>query len=281
MASGCPKFFFSGSNHVYAVISSRARGLAVGLNLNADQYCNFDCCYCEVDRRSLPRVHGPAPVNAHALAGELANALAFVNAGMLTKHPYFASLSADMLKLAHVAISGEGEPTLCPNFSEAVESVVHLRAAGLAPFFKLVLVTNATALDQPAVRSGLRLFTRSDEVWAKLDVGSQESMDRINRSSVPLDKVLENILTLGRNRPVVIQSMFVELDGLLPDRVELAQYAQRLTDLKTSGAQISLVQVYSATRPHHSRRCKHLSLRVLSDIAAQVHQATGLRVEVF
>ncbi len=281
LALGCPRFFFAGSTHVYAVISSRARGLSVGVNLNPDQFCNFDCCYCEVDRRSLARGATPEPVNAHALAHELAGALSMVNAGSLLKHAYFAALPPPMLQMVHVAISGDGEPTLCPNFAEAVEAVVHLRAAGIVPYFKLVLLTNATALDEPLVRAGLRLFTRSDEIWAKLDAGTQEGMDLINRSAVPLGKVLQNILQLARQRPVIVQSMFVEVDGRLPERTELCELASRLNHLKEGGAQIPMVQVYSATRSLHSRRCRHLSLRVLSEIANLIHQMTGLRVEVF
>lgn len=284
LALGCPRFFFAGSTHVYAVLSSRARGLSVGVNLNPDQHCNFDCCYCEVDRSATPRGHGhgPVPIKAQAVSSELAGALDMVNAGLLLKHPYFSAIPAETLRLAHVAISGDGEPTLCPNFAEAVEGIVHLRAAGLAPYFKLVLVTNATALDRPGVRAGLRLFTRADEIWAKLDAGTQEFMERVNRPQhIAIEKVLGNILELGRQRPVVIQSMFVEIDGELSERSELEAYARRLTELKEGGAQISLVQIYSATRPHHSRRVRHLSLRVLSEVASFVHQHTGLRVEVF
>lgn len=280
-AHGCPRFLFPGSTHVYAVISSRARGLSLGINLNPNRICNFDCCYCEVDRRDSPRNAAPAPVNAHALAHDLASALAKIQDGHLLQQPYFASLPPEMLRLAHVAISGDGEPTLCPNFAEAIESIIHLRAAGLVGFFKLVLLTNASVLDHPPVRAGLRLFTRSDEVWTKLDVGTQAGMDRINRSSVPLTEVLRQILELGRKRPVVIQSMFVELDGQMPERGELCEYARRLNDLHEQGAQIQLVQIYSATRPNHLRRCRHLSLRSLSEIANLVHQLTGLPVEVF
>ena len=281
LALGCPRLFFAGSRHVYAVLSSRARGLAIGVNINPDQFCNFDCTYCEVDRRHSARAASPAGVNSHAVATELSSALALANAGMLLRHPFFASLPPEMLRLVHVAISGDGEPTLCPNFGEVVEGIVHLRAAGLAPYFKLVLLTNGTVLDQPGVRAGLRLFTRSDQIWIKLDAGTQNAMDVVNRASVPLERVLHNILELGRQRPVVIQSMFVEIDGQLPERSELAEYAHRLAELKDQGAQIGLVQIYSATRPHHSRRCRHLSLRVLSEIATHVHQLTGLRVEVF
>lgn len=282
LAFGCPRFFLPEARQVYLVVSSRARGLSVGLNFNPDQACNFDCCYCEVGRRLTQGALGtPMLVNTQTLAAELTEVMSHLAGGGLQRQAAVAGLPPEMQRLAHVAISGDGEPTLCPNFSEAVESVIHLRAAGLVPFFKLVLITNATALDRPEVRNGLRLFIRSDEVWAKLDAGTQTYMDRINRPEVPLTKVLDNILQLARQRPVVIQSMFVENEGAGPDRAELTEFGKRLNELKAGGAQIPLVQVYSATRPHRSRRCRHLSLRVLSEIAGYVRQMTGLRVEVF
>lgn len=58
------------------------------------------------------------------------------------------------------------------------------------PFFKLVLLTNATGLDLPGVCEGLRCFTARDEVWAKLEVGTQSGMDRINRGIVPIERVM-------------------------------------------------------------------------------------------
>ncbi len=282
LAFGCPRFYLAEARQVYLVVSSRAHGLSVGVNLNPDQACNFDCCYCEVGRLSGRRAAAaPAQLYTQSLAAELTEVLTQLHSGSLLRRPAIAGLPPEMRRLAQVTLSGDGEPTLCPNFTEAVEAVVHLRAAGLVPFFKLVLITNATALDRPEVRNGLRLFVRSDEIWAKLDAGTQAFMDRINRSEVPLSKVLDNIQQLGRQRPVVIQSLFVEIEGSIPDRAELTEFSRRLSELKEGGAQIPLVQIYSATRPHHSRSCRHLSLRVLSEIAAQVRQATGLRVEVF
>ena len=38
------------NRYVYAVVSRRARGLSIGVNLNPDKVCNFDCPYCQVDR---------------------------------------------------------------------------------------------------------------------------------------------------------------------------------------------------------------------------------------
>ena len=43
---------FQGNKFVYPVLSRRSRGISVGVNLNPDKVCNFDCIYCQVDRRS-------------------------------------------------------------------------------------------------------------------------------------------------------------------------------------------------------------------------------------
>ena len=86
---------------------------------------------------------------------------------------------------------------------------------------------------------------------------------------------------LGRQRPVVIQSLFPCINGQEPPLQEIEQYAQRLLELKQAGAQLSLVQIYSATRPTPHSECGHLPLKTLSTIAQIVRQATGLRVEVF
>jgi wyosine [tRNA(Phe)-imidazoG37] synthetase (radical SAM superfamily) len=180
-----------------------------------------------------------------------------------------------------VAISGEGEPTLCPQFAEAVQAVVHIRAQGRFPFFKMVLMSNATVLDRPAVQAGLRHFLHQDEIWLKLDAGSRQMFETINRSQVPLQRVLQNIRTLGRQRPVVIQSLFPLINGDEPTDEQVTDLVAQLRHLQEEGAMIALVQVYSATRPTARSGCRHLPLKSLSRIAHRVREETGVNVEVF
>jgi wyosine [tRNA(Phe)-imidazoG37] synthetase (radical SAM superfamily) len=231
-----------------------------------------------VDRR-IP--NGTATIDLDVLAVELEATLLSVHTGTLRGHPAYASMPPDLLQLRHVAISGDGEPTLCPQFREAVETIVHVRAMSRREFFKIVLITNASNLDAPQVQDGLRLLTGGDEVWAKLDAGTQEQMNRINRTDVPLETILANILLVARQRPVVIQSLFPSLNGAGPTELEIEEYAQRLKELSTAGARIPLVQIYSATRPIVNPQCGHLPLRTLSRIAQVVRSKTGLNVEIF
>jgi wyosine [tRNA(Phe)-imidazoG37] synthetase (radical SAM superfamily) len=274
---GSPYDFLS-NRFVYVVVSARARGLAVGVDLSPTKECNFNCVYCEINRQEPPTEKG---LDVEVMAAEFERTLQYVHSNRLHEHPRLGSLPRELLQMRHVTVSGRGEPTRCPNFVEAIQAVVHVRALGRTPFFKLVLITNGTGLDLPNVQAGLKFFTPNDEIWVKLDAGTQAFMNLINRPKPPLEKVLANLQTLGRQRPIVIQSLFISLDGEDPSDGEIEQYARRLRELKLGGAQISLVQVYSATRPTNGPGCRHLPLKTLSRIAQMVRCATGLPVEVF
>lgn len=276
-AFGCPREFF-GNRFVYAVVSPRARGLSIGVNMNPDKHCNFDCPYCEVNRLLPGREQ---ILDLDVMADELKRMLALADSGGLKSMACYANVPSELLKLRHVVLSGDGEPTLCPNFLDAMRAVVHVRALGRFPFFKVVLLTNATGLSLRDVQDGLNLFTPQDEIWAKLDAGTQSYLERVNQPDCSLENILENILFAARQRPVVIQSLFLSLDHEGPPAGEIEQYTERLRDLRNAGAQISLVQIYSATRPMARPGCGHLPLSTLARIARRVREMSGLRVEVF
>lgn len=277
-AFGCPRDFL-GNKFVYVVVSARARGLSIGVNMNPDRRCNFDCVYCEVNRGSLPATQ---TLDADAMADELQRTLAFVHSGALQSIEQYRHVPRELLALRHVALSGDGEPTLSPRFLDTLRAVVHVRALNPVSFFKIVLITNASGLDLPEVQTGLKLFTGHDEIWAKLDAGTQEYMDKVNRPhDCKLDKILANIRLIAKERPVVIQSLFAELNGAEPPAEEIEQFALKLKALKIAGAQIPLVQIYSATRPIPHSNCGHLPLKTLSHIAERVRAVAGLKAEVF
>jgi len=276
-AFGCPRDSLD-NRFVYTVISPRARGLSVGINMNPDRKCNFDCIYCEVDRSRPPR---ETALDVPVMIAELDKTLELIRSGRLQERERYRQTPPELRELRHLALSGDGEPTLCPNFVEAVEAIVHYRASGNRPFLKIVLITNGSFLDRLEVIEGLRLFTVRDEIWAKLDVGTEEYMNKLNRADCSLDKILANILSLAQNRPVIIQSLFASVGGQPPAGSEIEAYVRRLRDLKDAGAQIPLVQIYSATRPTPHSECGHLSLRALSEIALRVRQTCGLKAEVF
>jgi wyosine [tRNA(Phe)-imidazoG37] synthetase (radical SAM superfamily) len=274
---GLARMILPGHRLIYFVLSQRAGGLSIGVNLNPDKRCNFNCIYCEVDRS----VNGGSPVvPVRRLVREFCDALSIVRSGRINEFGY-RDIPEPLLELKEVALSGDGEPTLCPNFTEVVTTIVAVRRESLFSRFKIVLITNATGLRAPAVREGISCLEHGDEVWAKLDAGTEAQMKAVNRTQVPLATVLRNIRDLGRERPVIIQSLFPLVNGIGPSSDEVEAYALRLRDLALAGAQIPLVQIYSAHRPTMDATCSHLPLRVLSRIAARVREVSGLRAEVF
>jgi wyosine [tRNA(Phe)-imidazoG37] synthetase (radical SAM superfamily) len=276
-AFGCPRDFL-GNRFVYVVISPRARALSVGVNMNPDKFCNFDCVYCEVSR---DRPATEKELDVLVMGAELEQTLATVCSGQIRERKPYSSLSEEVAKLGHVALSGDGEPTLSPKFTEAVQTIVHVRARKICPFFKVVLITNGSGLDSKTVQDGLRYFTSEDEIWIKLDAGTQAYMEQVNRTALPIERILSNILIVGRQRPVILQSLFPVIDNQEPAAGEIDAYIGRLNALKAEGAQISLVQIYSATRPVAHPECTHLRLKSLSEICHRVKAETGLKAEVF
>ena len=150
-AFGHPRDYL-GNRHVYTVISQRARGLSLGINLNPDQHCNFNCVYCEINRERPVRAQR---LDLKVMTAELTAMLDKVFHNRLRRVTWFRNLPAELLEIKEVALSGDGEPTLCPIFSKVVKAITRVREKGLYPF-KIVLITNTTGLHRLDLRRGLR-----------------------------------------------------------------------------------------------------------------------------
>ncbi len=276
-ALGGPRIFPQ-TRFVFCVISQRARGLMIGVDLCPSKTCNFRCVYCEVDRSQAGT---ESQANLEVMSAELQMVLDLAFNNQLCRISGLEHVPPEWLQLKEVALAGDGEPTLCPNFAEIVQAVVLVRAQGQYPFFKIVLITNGTGLNLPEVQKGLAKFNSRDEIWIKLDAGTQAFMHKINRTKIQLPRILDNILRLGRERPVVIQSLFPRLHDAEPPECEITAYIEQLLRLRDQGAQISQVQIFSTRKISEVNGCRHLPLRSLSHIARRVHEETGLTVDVF
>jgi len=165
---------------VYPVISRRAGGLSLGVNLNPDKRCNFDCVYCEVDRRKPGRADR---VDLGQMREELTALIRAVKDGRLGQDPRFREAPELTRAIKDIAFSGDGEPTLVPNFSACVEVVAAVRAAEELWDTKIVLITDAAGLDKADVKRGLETMgAHQGEVWGKLDAGTEAYYRRVNRS---------------------------------------------------------------------------------------------------
>lgn len=267
----------TGNRLVRVGVQAPARGLVIAVNLRPDRRCNFACLYCPVDRQNAP---SSARFNLNQMAAELRSTLDEVRSGTVRLRPGYCKLPAELVVLRHVVVEGDGEPTLAPEFLEAIEAIIHLRAQRGGQFFKLVLRTNGSRLDTRPVQAALEYFTRADEVWIKLDAGTQDWMDRINRPDCTLERVLTNIAQVSQRHPVVIQTTFSALGGQAPPATEIGAYIARLRDLRAVGSQIAMVRLHSAGGLCGDSACRQIPLRQLSEIARQIRMGTGLRTEV-
>lgn len=268
---------FENNRYVYPVVSRRSRGISIGINMNPDKFCNFDCVYCQVDR-TTPGID--PNIDIGILNEELRAMFDLFQSGELQRNPIFAGTPASLLRLNDVALSGDGEPTICKNFAAVCECVDHLRREEGRPGFKLVLITNATALNRPEVQRGLGFFSHQDEIWAKLDAGTDAYFQKIDRTGLKLEPILNNIAQEGQKRPVIIQSLFLEYEGAGPSDAEIKAYIERLAWLQKQDCRIQLVQVYSIARPPAESAAKPLSTERLEQIAAKV-RTLGLTAEVY
>ena len=267
-------------HYCYPVISRRSRGVSLGVNLNPGKGCNFNCVYCEVDRLSPSR---RKDVDLDPLEQEMAALLDLVISGELYQVPPFDSARPEHRRLNDIAFSGDGEPTTVREFPECVERLVRLKRDRGLEKVKLVLITDSTRLQEPDVIPGLEcLMADHGEIWAKLDAGTEAHYQAINRSRVPFDRILENLLATARRWPITIQTLFLEWKAQGPSDGEVAAYLDRLRAILEGGGQIQFVQAYTIARLTPEPEARPLSAGVLDTLAARVSSALpGISVEVF
>lgn len=267
------------SLYVYPVVSRRSGGLSIGINLNPDKACNFDCIYCQVDRRTPPVVR---KVDLEVLRKELEALVAAAQDGSLFQQAPFDVIPEGQRVIRDIAFSGDGEPTTFPQFEEAVRIAAKVRAAGRLDETKLVLITDACYLEKENVRAGLKLLDENNgEVWAKLDAGTQDYYELINRPNSPLSHVLSNILAAARVRPIVIQSLWMKVHGAVPPQDEVDAFCARLNELLRGGGQLKLIQLYTIARQTTEDYASPLSDSQLDEIAARVRTSVAAPVATF
>ena len=264
--------------YVYPVVSRRARGVSVGINLNPNDACNWRCVYCQVPGL----VQGAAPrIDLAKLREELAGMLATItSAGWMDAH-----VPAGARRLNDVAFSGNGEATTSHQLDAAVE-VVHavLAGHGLLDEIAVVLITNGSLVHRPHVRAALeRLAEHRGEVWFKLDSATEEGRRRLNDVAVPDARVRENLDQCARTCPTRIQTMALALDGEPPSEEEVAAWTALVGDLVRSGTPIRDVLLYGLERASHQPEAPRLSPVSddwLAALAARITRETGLDVSV-
>jgi wyosine [tRNA(Phe)-imidazoG37] synthetase (radical SAM superfamily) len=266
------------NRYVYAVVSRRVGGLSIGINLNPDKACNFDCPYCQVDR-TIPG--GDRRIDLDVLDAELDRLLRWIADGSLWEHAPFNTADPQYRKVGDISFAGDGEPTAAGEFEAAIKRVVAVRGRHALDDVRLSLLTNATLFQRAGVRAGIAaLHAAGGEIWGKLDAGTESWFQRVDGTQLPLQRVLDNLGWAAAQYRLTIQSMFHTFDGVGPSDEEILAWADRLSEVLAGGGIIQHVQVYSVARRPSSEAVGALGKDRLNWIAQQA-RAVGLAVSVY
>lgn len=265
---------FSGMTYVYPVLSRRAHGISIGINLNTNNACNWRCIYCQVP--GLQR--GAAPeIDLPLLERELRRMLQDVLHGNFMQE----RVHAEDRRLQDIAFSGNGEPTASPAFSEAVTIVAQvLQEFDLAGRIKLRLITNGSLIDRAGVPEALAtLAACNGEVWFKLDAATEAGIARINDVRLKPEGVRQRLLLCASHCPTWLQSCIFTLDGQLPDATEAAAYLALLASVREHLQGVHLYSVARSSMQPEAPRLGRLDAAAMEAWAAPI-RALGLAVSI-
>jgi wyosine [tRNA(Phe)-imidazoG37] synthetase (radical SAM superfamily) len=270
---------FDANRFVYPVLSRRSGGLSIGVNLNPDKVCNFDCIYCQVDRTRQSETRF---VEIDALLTELSDMLDLVTSGGIYGAEKFRDTPPRLRRLNDIAFSGDGEPTTYKNFDEIIAACARLKRDRALDDVKMVLITNASMFHRPHVQRGLDILDANNgEIWAKLEAGTEDYFKLVDRTPIPFRQILDNIAAAARVRPLVIQALFMRVAGEPPPPAELEAFCDRLNEITAAGGQLKLVQVYTVARRPAEDYVAPLADGEVDAICDLVRSRTGLAAAPF
>lgn len=213
---------------VFGPIKSRRLGWSLGINLlpTKGKICNFDCIYCEcgwnADGRDDTKLPSAAEVRS-AMEAKLADIL------------------LEGTQVDSITFSGDGEPTLNPDFARIIDDTIALRDI-YCPQAKVSVLTNATKLLSDTVFGALR---KVDAPILKLDAPTDERARKIN-GALPSFRVDDVVKGMKRfEGDFILQTMFLksdDFDSLEPQM--LAKWMDIVREIRPR-----LIMAYTIARP--------------------------------
>lgn len=269
----------SGMRYVYPVVSRRAGGVSIGINLNVNNACNWRCVYCQVP--DLKR-GSPMPIDMTLLEQELRRFLDYALHGdFMTRY-----VAEGDRQLQDIAFSGNGEPTSAKEFPDILillEKILldfNLLGKTQAHPIKVRLISNGSLMDKASVLASLKHLARlNGEVWFKLDGGTQAGIARINDVNIKPEAHLQRLKNCVAVCPTFVQTCLFAMDGEPPSEEDAVAYLGLLDQVK---ADLQGVYLYGYARPSYqveAPRISRLPHEKLEAMAQRI-RALGLIVHV-
>ncbi|AKO64990.1 radical SAM protein [Methylophilales bacterium MBRSG12] len=262
------------SKYVYPVVSRRAGGLSLGVNLNTNNACNWQCIYCEIP--NLTR-GGPEPIQVEFLKDELNFWIdQIINSNFLKENTPPGTTFAD------VALSGNGEPTAAPEFLEVLEIIIaSLKEHKLIDKIPVRLITNGSFISKKI--ECLNIFNRyHGEVWFKIDAADEGSIKLINQVNLDPNSMINNLKKCAEACQTVIQTCLLKINHQVPTNDFLKNYSRLI---KPYEKLIKKIDLYSLARPslqnNQDISIERLSLDELNHIKNILQKQLTIKIDVF
>ncbi len=265
----------AGMRYVYPVVSRRAGGVSVGINLNVNNACNWRCVYCQVP--GLTRGAAPA-IDLGLLERELASMLDDILEGdFMERH-----VAPSLRRLNDIALSGNGEPTTSHDFDRVIEVAASaLSERGMVGQTKLVVISNGSLVDRPEVLRGLeRMGAIGGELWYKLDSATPAGRKRLNDTGHDLARIRRGMGLVAERCRLRVQTMALAFDGAGPSAEERAAYLDFLRSVLAQGTPISDVMLYGLVRESYQPEASRLSPLPVAELDAIAEEIRTLGIPV-
>jgi wyosine [tRNA(Phe)-imidazoG37] synthetase (radical SAM superfamily) len=263
-----------GMKYIYPVISRRAGGVSIGINLNTNNACNWRCIYCNVPNLTRGT---PPPIELDVLAQELRALLTDVLHGDFMQR----YVHEEDRQLKDIAFSGNGEPTSAKEFPQVIALVEKVLADfNVLGNIKVRLITNGSLLDKPLVLEGIKHLARlNGEVWFKVDAGTKEGIARINDVTLNPQSHLQRLKNCAEACPTFIQTCMFALDGLPPSEADIIAYLALIAQAKDVVQGVHLYGLARRSEQAEVDRLTRLPAEWLEAMAERIRDL-GLVVQV-
>lgn len=245
---------------IFGPIHSRRLGSSLGVNLtpNDGKICSFDCLYCEAGFNA----QGPGTTgfpSREKVRDDLRRKL--------------ESMKQSGERLDVITFSGNGEPTLHPEFSAVIDDTIALRDE-FFPDVKISVLSNSTRLHKPEVCQALM---RVENNILKLDSAIESTMRKIDRPGSPeftVNRVIEQLKQFSGQG--IIQTMILRGEGIDNSTdEEISALIKAYNEIRPRS-----VMIYSIDRKTPDETLRAVGKDELTAIAARIERETGIPVSV-
>ena len=258
--------------YIYPVVSRRANGLSIGINLNTNNACNWQCIYCEVPELKRGK---PEPINLEHLKEELIYWLnQVIHLDFLDKHTEPGTVLRD------IAFSGNGEPTASKEFGAAIKIVIEqIHSFQLHNKISVRLITNGSYLDLPATKKAwAQLENLNREIWFKIDTIDPVESKRVNQINISTKSIISNLQSSIKISPTIIQTCILKINNELPAMQIINQY---INFLKPFESNLKAIHLYSLARPTEQKSSDLIERLSHDELESIANKIKKLKIPVF